>query len=494
MLHKQINNRLRSGALVVLVEEPDELLALESAKVAAQKFKPVEVISAAQPDVIQKIEDHKTREGTLIVCDFLRVYGSNPVAVRLIREIALQLREKGPYARLILLEMPGIEVPVSLRTDIEYLIPKLPDVNELRQELDSFIKQHDEMKLEGGDETLHALACSVAGLARHEAARLFARCWIEKGNLDAVWLRREKAERVAERLGGALTFVDTSETPNVGGLGGLKKWLATRKDTFGSEKARKYGLPEPKGVLVLGIPGTGKSLTTKTGARDWGLPLLRLDAGKLFGSLVGQSESQTRQAIDAAEACSPCILWIDEIEKGFSSRGGLDGGTSQRVFGTLLTWLQEKTKPVFVFATANKVSDLPPELLRKGRFDEIFFVDLPTQEERVEIAKIHLLRHGRKPAEIKPDEIARACDGFSGAEIEQAIVDGMFKAYSEGCRDVRLSDILAAARATKPLSQIMSAEIAALKSWANGRARHATLPTEVQPSKDGAPSRARATV
>lgn len=500
MLNKEISNRLRAGSLVILVEEPDELLAVESAKIAAKAFEPVTTASAADSDVADKIAAHKTGKGTLIISDFLRAYGNNPVLMRLVREVALQQRTTKeiddeerpgkkkkivePYSRLILIEVPGVEVPTALRSDIEYLIPKIPSVMELKSELADFVKQHD-AKVNGGKEGEHAVASAVAGLPRHEAARLFARCWIEKQALDPVWLRKEKAERVAERLGGALTFVDT-DVPSVGGLGGLKAWLGTRRKAFGTEDAKKFGLPEPKGVLILGIPGTGKSLTSKTLARDWGLPLLKLDAGKLFGSLVGQSEAQTRQAIEAAEACAPCILWIDEIEKGLSS-GGQDGGTSQRVFGSLLTWLQDKEAPVFVVATANAIDGLPPELLRKGRFDEIFFVDLPTETERMDIARIHVERHGRKAKDLKPSEIAANTAGFSGAEIEQVILDGMFTAYDQD-RDVTLSDILHAAKDTVPLSKTMEGKVTALREWVKGRAKPAA--SVVTP--ESAPSHRRA--
>lgn len=470
MLNKEIGNRLRAGALVVLVEESDELLAVESAKIAAKAFEPITTASASDQDVMDKIAAHKSGDGTLIVSDFLRSYGNNPVAARLVREVALQQREKGkPFSRLILVEVPGLDVPASLRSDIEYLIPKIPTINELKSELADFVKQHD-AKVSGGKEGEHAVASAVAGLPRHEAARLFARCWVENKNLDPVWLRTEKAARVSERLSGALTFVNT-DVPPVGGMDGLKNYLGARRKAFGTEDAKKFGLPEPKGILLLGIPGTGKSLTPKTLGRDWGLPLIRFDIGKLFGSLVGQSESQTRQAIEAVEACAPCICWIDELEKGLSS-GGNDGGTSQRVLGTILTWLQDKTAPVYVVATANSVANLPPELLRKGRFDEIFFVDLPTHDERLEIARIHVERHGRKITVLKPSEIATATAGFSGSEIEQVIIDGMFTAYDQD-RDVTLADILQSVKGTVPLSKTMEGQVTHLREWAKGRAKPA---------------------
>jgi hypothetical protein len=492
ILHKEINARLRAGALVMLVEEADELLALESAKIAAKNFLPVVALSAADPDAINKLENQKTAEGTLIISDFLRVFGGNPVAVRLVREIALQQRADGKaFSRLILIEVPGVEVPASLKSDIEYITPPMPDVTELKQELSDFAETHD-VKIEGNGEGKHEIACAVAGLPRHEAAKLFSRCFIEKKGLDAAWLRKEKAARVSERLGGALTFVET-DVPDVGGLEGLRSWLDARRDAFGSETAKKFGLPEPKGVLLLGIPGTGKSLTAKVVAKKWGVPLLRFDVGKVFGSLVGQSESQMRSALESAEACSPCVLWLDEIEKGLSSKGGLDGGTSQRVFGSMLTWLQDKTKPVFVVATANKISDLPPELLRKGRFDEIFFVDLPTLEERAEIARIHLKRHERDPKGFSVEKIAAATEGFSGAEIEQAVIDGLFTAFARK-QELTLNDILDAARGTTPLSKTMAEDVRALRAWSVGRAKPAAKPQTSVASDDNTPRARRVSI
>lgn len=480
-LAKIISDRLRAGALVILVREPDEMLALSEIRAAAAAFAPVKMLSAADPEVMDAVAAHKMGEGTMVLSDFLRVFGANPAAVRMLREVALQVREDGQaHSRLILIEAPGAELPAVLAGDVEIVAPPLPGVAELRQELETFLAQQ-QAALAGNGEARHAVAAAAAGLARHEAARLYARCWIEKKSLDAAWLRQEKAARVAERLGGALTFVDASAAADVGGLGELKRWLGARRGAFGSAKARDYGLPEPKGVLLLGIPGSGKSLTAKVVAREWGLPLLRLDAGKLFGSLVGQSEAQTRSAIEAAEACAPCVLWIDEIEKGLAgARGGGDSGTSQRVFGTMLTWLQEKIKPVLVVATANRIADLPPELLRKGRFDEIFFVDLPTRSEREDIARIHLARRGRDK-KVSAAEIAVATEGFAGAEIEQAVIEGMFGAYAEG-RELQIADVLAAARGTVPLSRTMGEEIRGLRAWAQGRAKMATAPEQDVPA------------
>jgi len=473
-LFDTVSNRLRASALVVVVKEADEVLARQACEMAAGGNKPIRTISAADPDAMTELENHPDGKGTLILLDFLTIYGENPLSIRLVREVALQDHpDERKYARLILIEQPAATIPPALASDVCVVTAPLPSIEELEEELDAFVEQQG-IKLEGNGETRYAIASAVAGLARHEASRLFARSVIENKGLDATWLRSEKALKVADKLGGALTFESTEGVTGVGGLGNLKDWLADRRAAFGSAAARAFGLPEPKGILFLGVPGCGKSLTAKATAATWGLPLLRFDVGSVFGSLVGQSEAQTRAAIEAAEACAPCVLWIDEIEKGLAGGGGggsTDGGTTQRVFGTLLTWLQDKTAPVFVVATANRIKGLPPELLRKGRFDEIFFVGLPTAMERREIARIHLERRDRDPKHAPA--IAEATAGFSGAEIEQAIIEGLFSAFGAG-RDLTLKDVTNAAKNTNPLSKTMGEEIKVLETWAQGRARPAS--------------------
>jgi hypothetical protein len=473
-LQQTILNRLKAGTLLAVVIEPDEALAVEACRMAGEAISPkqVQVVSVLAEDFADKLQAHRANgRGVMIISDLLRVQGTNPGMARLLREFALQVRQP-PYPRIILVESPGVEIPAGLRGDIEYIFTKLPTIEELKQELEQFLNDQG-IKLEGNGEEKAGIAEALAGLARHEAARLLARCWVDQKKLDTAWLRKSKAERVSERLGGALSFISTEDIPAIGGAELLQTWLGDRRKAFASEKARKYGLPESKGLLLVGVPGCGKSATVKDIAKDWGLPLMRLDIGKVFGSLVGQSEAQIRQAIEAAEACAPCVLWVDEIEKGLSGNkggGGGDSGTGARVFGAILTWLQEKTRPVFVVATANRVMDLPPELLRKGRFDEIFFVDLPDDVEREAIARIHVLRRKRDVKVLDPKAIASICDTFSGAEIEQAIVDAMFKAYSEG-RELTLKDIEVSAAATMPLSKTMAEDITKLRAWAKGRAR-----------------------
>jgi SpoVK/Ycf46/Vps4 family AAA+-type ATPase len=270
----------------------------------------------------------------------------------------------------------------------------------------------------------------------------------------------------------------------VGGLDELKKWLAKRGKAFTPE-ARAFGLPEPRGILLLGIPGCGKSLTAKAIASLWQLPLLKLDVGKVFSSYIGSSEENVRRAILTAESIAPTILWLDELEKGFSgagSSGMTDGGTTARVFGTFLTWLQEKSTPVFVVATSNNVKELPPELLRKGRFDEIFYVDLPAKEERAEIFRIHLEKRGKNLTAFDLTGAASRTQGFSGSEIEETIVSALYDAFdqeSELCQkhiEESIASII-------PLSRTMEDQIRGLREWAHLRARRASSARREEESK-----------
>lgn len=280
-----------------------------------------------------------------------------------------------------------------------------------------------------------------------------------------------------DRKTGMLEFYSTPERfGSIGGLETLKVWLRQRGKAF-SEAARQFGLPSPKGLLLVGVPGCGKSLSAKAVAAEWQMPLLKFDLGKVFGSLVGQSEENMRRALKMAEAVAPCVLWIDEIEKGLSGVRGPtgDSGTSTRVFGTLLTWMEENQKPVFTIATANDIEGLPPELLRKGRFDEIFFIDLPSPQERANILAIHLTKHHRDYREFDLAAHVQATEGFSGAEIEQAVVSALYTAFVEG-EDTKLADrhLQQAVSTTVPLSQSMGSRIAALRAEATEKWRPAS--------------------
>jgi SpoVK/Ycf46/Vps4 family AAA+-type ATPase len=312
---------------------------------------------------------------------------------------------------------------------------------------------------------------NLRGLSRRHVRRIVHDIVSEDWRLSVESIHRAIAEkRRALNADGLLEFIETpADLCAIGGLKRLKSWLAARFAGM-TTKGQKSGLPAPRGVLLLGVQGAGKSLCAKAIATAWQRPLLRLDPCALYDRYVGESERRLRDALDQAEAMAPIILWVDEIEKGFASAAGrsTDGGLSQRMFGTLLTWMQDHTEPVFIVATANDIEALPPELLRKGRFDEIFFVDLPGPESRREIFSIHLKKRGKDPAAFDLDALAKASDGYSGAEIEQAVVSGLYDAFVAG-QDLSTQFVLDALRNSPPLSVTMAERVEALREWAKGR-------------------------
>jgi SpoVK/Ycf46/Vps4 family AAA+-type ATPase len=373
-----------------------------------------------------------------------------------------------------------LKLPAELEHEITHVDFSLPDPTRLGAVLDGILKS---AKLKNVHEVVKEAALqSALGLTTTEAENAFALSVVETRGIDPKVIAREKA-RTLKRNGLVEVVEAITSLDDIGGLGQLKEWLQRRGGAF-SASAKAYGLPAPKGLLIVGIPGTGKSLTAKATAGAFGLPLLRLDMGRVFGGIVGQSEANLRSVIQTAEAIAPCVLWIDEIEKGFSgskSSGSTDGGTSSRVFGSFLSWMQEKDQPVFVVATANDVSKLPPEFLRKGRFDEMSFVDLPDPQERAQIWDIVIKRHGRRPADFDTVTLSRASEQFTGAEIEAVFFDALHEAYAEG-REPGPKDILDAMANTVPLAQLMDGQIGALRHWAKGRAREAGAPVKSTPS------------
>lgn len=328
------------------------------------------------------------------------------------------------------------------------------------------------------------LVKACQGLSRARIQRVLAKAIAAKQQVNETDIGSVLDEKKqAIRQTGILEFFASQDSlKSIGGLDALKQWVRMRQDVF-TEEARRYGIPNPKGLLLVGIQGTGKSLSAKTIAHDWRLPLLRLDTGRLFGGIVGESESRVRQMIQIVEAIAPCVLWIDEIDKAFGNMMGSsdgDSGTSRRVFASLITWMQEKTSPVFIVATANNVQILPAELLRKGRFDEIFFLNLPTESERQDIFKVHLQK--LRPSRLRDFDVsllARQAKNFSGAEIEQVVIDAMHLAFGRGNpghrEDFTTEDIIRAIEDTVPLAAISREQIDALKRWAaNAGARSAS--------------------
>lgn len=406
----------------------------------------------------------------VVLRDFHRFLDDVGVA-RKLRNLARSLKAQ---PKTIVLISPEIAIPPDLSEILTVLDFALPTVAEIRSEIDRLASATGQVLDASSQDDL---ARSSQGLSLDRIRRVLGRAIAQAGCLEpsAVDLMLEE-KRQSIRQTQILDFYPATESmADIGGLDNLKEWLLRRGGAF-SDRARQYGLPQPRGLLLVGIQGTGKSLTAKAIAHHWHLPLLRLDAGRLFGGLVGESESRTRQAIQLAEALSPCILWIDEIDKAFAGLGSKgDGGTASRVFGTFITWMSEKNSPVFVVATANDIQALPPELLRKGRFDEIFFVGLPSQTERREIFEVHLNRlrsHNLKAYDL--DRLAYETPDFSGAEIEQAIVEAMHIGFSEN-RDFTTDDLVAAISQIVPLARTAREQIEALQQWAAaGKARLAS--------------------
>ncbi len=401
-------------------------------------------------------------------------YPHASAVIRKLRDLADALHTA--YATVILLS-PVLQLPEELQKDVTVIDYDLPGLRELdgllTRALDSVRGQQGVDTALSAEQRERVLKAAL-GLTLSEAENVFAKCIVEKGRFDVDLIVAEKQQLI--RKSGILEYFESKEqVEDIGGLEILKAWLQNRALAF-TEKAQKFGLPSPRGILLLGVQGCGKSLTAKAVAHLWRLPLLRLDVGRIFAGLVGSSEENIRRAIHMAETVSPCVLWLDEIEKGLAgvqSSGYADSGVTARVFATLNTWMQEKTKPVFVVATANDISQLPPELLRKGRFDEIFFVDLPVESERKDIFAIHLRKRNRKPAEFELDRLAAESTGFSGAEIEQAIISALYAAF-EGGREITTNDIVVALKQTVPLSVTMREDINLVRRWAKGRARPAS--------------------
>jgi AAA+ superfamily predicted ATPase len=408
-------------------------------------------------------------ESYYLILENFNFYLSSPDVVNLLFEIA---KMKRVSQKTIIIESSEVCLPNALSKEIVVLNMPLPNKSFIKKVAESVIINCN-LNAENyciTDELIN----SVLGLTTTEVNLAFLKAVEKFGKLDdstIPYLISEKEHII--KKDGLLEYYHTDEgMDNVGGLSNLKKWLNVRGNAF-STKAKDFGIDTPKGVLLLGLPGCGKSLTAKCIAKSWKFPLLRFDLGKVFGGIVGQSESNMRRALDVAKTIAPCILWIDEIEKGLSglsSSDRTDGGTTSRVFGSLLTWMQEKTEPVFIVATANNIESLPPELLRKGRFDEIFFVDLPSKEERKQIFKIHIKNKHRNPDDIDLDLLAEKTNGLTGAEIQTLVSDALFNAFSES-KELDTCGIIDERAKLTPLSTIMAEKITSLRSWAKNRAR-----------------------
>ncbi len=452
---------------------------LHSPGAQGRRQEPVEALAA-----IAKVEDPTV----FVFFDLHHSLGAGgrpaePAVVRALLDAAMTFKS-GAVPHTLIIVAPALTLPIDLEKVVTVVDLPLPDATEIAAVLDEILTANAQfITVQLSQEERQRLVQAALGLTRWEAENAFARAIAADGVLDAsdiALVQDEKRQTI--RKSGLLEYIpSTSSIADIGGLENLKRWLAKRNNAWLADAA-EWAVPAPKGILITGIPGCGKSLTAKCVSTLWGLPLLRLDIGKVFSGLVGSSEQNMRGALKLAEAVSPSILWIDEIEKGFGSSGGGDSGTSGRVFGTFLTWMQEKSSAVFVIATANKIDALPAEFLRKGRFDEIFFVDLPTAAERRPIWELHLSRRlqagSRAAGAVKVDDqlldgLVEISEGFSGAEIEQGVISACFDAFAEQ-RALLGEDLRRAVTNTVPLSVTQAEQITQIRRWADTRAVAAT--------------------
>lgn len=417
---------------------------------------------------------HLPSPSLVLLKDFHR-HLEDPIVVRAMRELAVALKATQTTAMIV---APRLTLPEELEKDVTVIDVPLPgpaDLMRLLKDIARVVTRSRRAKVDLTTEQAESLVSAVHGLTLAEAENAFARAIARDDKLDGDDIKvllEEKSQVV--RKSGVLEYFATDQTlSDVGGLAHLKHWLKRRQGAF-SEAARTFGLPEPRGVLLLGVQGCGKSLTAKSIATTWRMPLVRLDMGRIYSGLVGSSEENLRKAIRVVESLAPVVLWVDEVEKGLAgSSSSNDTGVSARVFGTLLTWLQEKTAPVFVVATANRIDSLPPELLRKGRFDDIFFIDLPTVDERADILSLQLARRGRQAAQFPVRDLALMAEQFSGAELEQVVISGLYDAFADG-KELETHHLVLAIEETTPLAVTMREEVERLREWAKSRARPAS--------------------
>ena len=434
--------------------------------------------------LIEYIEKYE-KDSLFILYDFHVFFGNKQrpadnTVIRALRDLIPVLKTNSVRKNIIFIS-PELIIPDSLQKDIAIFDFPLPSMEEIKIRLNKMINANKKIDTSSLTEEDKDKLCKAAlGLTMQEAENAFALAMVQGNDLsvkDINIILSEKMQVI--RKTGMLEYVQSNlGIDDIGGLDNLKKWLVKRSDSW-SERAKKYCIPAPKGVLITGIPGCGKSITAKAMSSIWQLPLLRLDIGKIFSGIVGSSEENMRKAIATVEAVAPSILWIDEIEKGLNGTSSYnDSGVSSRIFATFLTWMQEKTAPVFVIATANNINRFPPEIVRKGRFDEIFFVDLPSFKERMEIFRVHLrkrLKNDEVCIKIKHNneeiikKLAIATEGFIGSEIEQIVISALYDAFFEN-RPLEFSDFEKAISNTVPLSSTQKEQILAIREWANVRA------------------------
>src|SRR5882757_1330265 len=419
-----------------------------------------------------------TVEGAFILKDFHR-HLEDPVVVRRLRDVGQKFQTN---RRTLILTAPSIQIPPELASLVEYLELPLPDRVRLRQIVDEMLvrvsKTHTlGRKLDAAG--IDAVVANLRGLTEEEAERAVSQALVTRYALCQETITDIlDAKKAMLKRTGMLDFVDTSDSmAGIGGLDNLKNWLALRRGAW-EEKARDFGLEPPKGVIILGVQGCGKSLCARAIAGEWQLPLVKFDSAAIFDKYIGETEKRIRKVFKVAEGLAPCVLWIDELEKIFAGSGpdsaSVDAGVSSRILAAFLCWMQDRKAPVFVVATCNNVTALPPELIRKGRFDELFFVDLPNQAERKQIFGIQLSRRKRNPTDFDLDRAATAARGFSGAEIDAAVQTALYAAFSSK-QQLSTQTLLDALSQTVPLSATRAEDIQALRHWAKTRAVPASV-------------------
>jgi ATP-dependent 26S proteasome regulatory subunit len=485
---EELKLSVRSGRSLLAVETRDEQRATELAQQAAEELslivfewsvttglvqtRPTRIDTGAgiaKPTAALEHVLKNQYKNALYLFKDLGAHSRDPFLLRQLRDIASLERPT-----VVLVDADTLPEPIRRLT--MPLSLKLPESDELRQVVrDTFraVKNQSlhEVTSRLTKREMDQLVQTLRGLTRADAARVVAAAIHVDNALTAEDLPRiiEDKRNLLQTAGCLESISVNIAVDEIGGLDNLKRWLAHRRGGM-TARARDFGLEPPRGILLLGVQGCGKSLCAKIVAADWNMPLLRMDPGVLYQKYIGESEDRLRASLAQAERMAPVVLWIDEIEKAFASAASesADGGLSQRMFGTLLTWMQERTSPIFMVATANNIDALPPELLRKGRFDEVFFVDLPNDDARRRVLEIHLTRRKRDPAAFALADLVAATAGFSGAEIEQLIVAAMYEAFGSGA-PLQDEHLLAQARATKPLAVLMRERIAELRAWASGR-------------------------
>ncbi len=417
-------------------------------------------------------------EAAFVLKDFHR-HMDDPVVVRRLRDVGQKFSAN---RRTVIITAPSITIPAELGSLVEFLELPLPDKQRLRQIIDEMtvrVGKTRTLKRTLDAPGLDAMANNLRGLTEEEAERAASQAIVTRYGITAETVTDVlQAKKEQLRHSGMLEFIDVSETlGSVGGLDNIKRWLAQRRGTW-EDAAREFGLEPPRGAIILGVQGCGKSMCARAIAGEWKLPLVKFDTAAIFDKYIGETEKRIQKVFRVAEGLAPCVFWIDELETIFAGSGpdsaSVDAGVSSRILAAFLSWMQDRKAPVFVAATCNNVSALPPELIRKGRFDELFFVDLPNQSERKQIFAIHLKRRKRNPAEFDLDQVAAAAGGYSGAEIEAAVQTALYAAFSSK-QTVSTQGLLDALKATVPLSVTRSEEIQELRAWASQRAVPASL-------------------